>query len=77
MFPVTVIKMSEMISTSSLHMFLVHCQRGPGMLSGPAALLTFTLSRIPLKSTVDTDSGPSSQGGVLTADSLLRRSKRA
>ncbi len=48
------------------------------MLSGPGALLIFTLSTILLTSTADTDSGRSSGGRVgLTAVSLLRRSKQA
>ncbi len=34
------------------------------MLSGPATLLIFTLSRINLKSAVGTDSGQASGGGV-------------
>ncbi|ONI45396.1 hypothetical protein AN641_04265 [Candidatus Epulonipiscioides gigas] len=65
--------MSVMTSTSWLeHVFSTQ----PGMLSGPAALLIFTFSRTFPTSAVDTDSGPSSGGGV-AADSLLRRSKRA
>ncbi len=56
-----------------MHVLSTH----PGMLSGPAALLMFTLSRALLKSAVETDSGHSSGGRVdLTADSLWRRSKR-
>ncbi len=68
------LKMSVMSSTSWLTLVL---STRPGMLSGPAALLMFTLSRVFLTSAVDTDSSRSSGGGVdLTADSFLRRSKQ-
>ncbi len=66
--------MSVRISTSRLAHVL---STPPGTLSGPTALLTFTLSRVFLTSAVETDSGWSSGDRVdLAADSLLRRSKQ-
>lgn len=53
-------------------MYFVH-----STLSGAAALLIITLSRIFVTSAVDTDCGRSSEGGEgFTADSLLSRSKK-
>ncbi len=48
----------------------------PGTLSGPAALLILTLSRVLLASAVDTECDPSSGGGVdLTADPFVEEIK--
>ncbi len=69
------LKMSVMTLTRGLAQVL---STWPGMLSGPAALLIFTLRRILLTSTVDTDSGRSpGDGEDLTAESLSRGSKQA
>lgn len=71
-------KKKKNVSVTSTSWFAhVLCTR-PRTLSGRAALLLFTLSRLFLTSAVETERSQPSGGGVdVTPDCLLRRSKTA